>query len=417
MSQNTPKFARTATIESALQELRLAAEAGDSARVVTAAGALQNLLNLFRGIRHPFKNVGEMQAKLNPNPYGHAFPDPQEAYRAEVLGRVFDRAKSDKRLQTDLKARVEVDDPTNPNYILAKETLYNIVGTGHLGGNRVVTNFLARLLNNNRFQHILDFKLNPNIVRAADKFDKNGNLIEQGKQISVRDVLFGDSAHNLTISDPAAFRQEMQRIGDQIASTYQGTALYHKIRNRITIGIALIVGTKLAANVTMIGAAAATMGSPSASAVQQATDINAGGSDPVMPPGASTPVKGTGHPAMTNGNNFGNLGGVQGGAGTGMANDPNVPFSQRIIDYSSMYRENASQDSRVALAQQQAMQEAPPEVRKYLDQIPDPQTFVEQLAKIIQANGGPEAPKAIEAANAYAAQIEAKVAPLMQSTQ
>ena len=133
----------------------------------------------------------------------------------------------------------------------------------------------------------------------------------------------------------------------------------------------------------------------------------------MTPLSGSTPTKGTGHPAMTNSNNFGNLGGVQGGSSIG--NDPNAPFSQRIIDYSSMYRENASQDSRVALAQQQDQVEVPQEVRDHLNQVPDPQAFVEHIAALIRANGGPESSKAIGAVNAYVAQIDAQTAPLMKS--
>jgi hypothetical protein len=174
-----------------------------------------------------------------------------------------------------------------------------------------------------------------------------------------------------------------------------------------------VVGTKLLASVAIPASAAMSMGSPSSAAMQQAANINAGGSEPVnSQPLNSKSTSPAGHPNLTNGSNFGNLGGVQGNPIVG-PNDPKVPFSNRVIDYSTMYRENSVEDNRVVVAQMDQKVPIPAEAYAQLSQAPDLEGFMQQMIQILQSNGGPDNPEAVKAVDAYISRVNSQIQPIM----
>jgi hypothetical protein len=482
MSTKTSKFARTDTIESALRNLRLAAEAGDSARVVTAAGELRNLLNFFKRNRQPFNNVQDARKFIQSY---FDFERPSESYfdperprefvnflHALLQGEVlYKGSKARPGVQRQIVKNFIPDDPNNPAKLWNSETLKEMIESGKVipkGG--PMLDSLQSFLKDNNLKAILNRAMDPEVAYVNPKSPRSVTLYQLLTDPSIKLAPTKSNQppgpNDLVILDRDAFFKHVHSVANEFAEKYRDTSRSHYRKNFILKWLLGGLLAKLGINLGLPLYAAYSMGSPSASDVQQAVDIDEGGSDPATPAnGASAPNSSTGHPAMTNGNNFGNLGGVQGGYD--MANypnvpfsqhnidyspvyrnnvpqyytnpnvpfseriidyssmyrnnapqyytDPNVPFSERIIDYSSMYRENASQNARVALAQAQNKLQVPPEVQDYLNQIPDLQDVVQHIIALIKANGGPESPKAIQAANAYVAQIESKVDPLLKA--
>jgi hypothetical protein len=278
-------------------------------------------------------------------------------------------------------------------------------GDPNVFGGTKIGKFISSLFNSNQMRNLLNEPIPNNIIRGTDQSGK------PLRNISIQDLR--EKKAIITFYDQNSMKNYINTVSDQFSEAYQGTSMFHWIKNTVAKTLFAVTGAGLIANIAIPASAAMSMGSPSSAAMQQAANINAGGSEPVnSQPLNSKPTSPTGHPNLTNGSNFGNLGGVQGNPNLGPSNS-NVPFSNRVIDYSTMYRENSVDDNRVVVAQMDQKVSIPAEAYAQINQAPDLESFMQQIIQVLQSNGGPDNPKAIEAVNAYIANVNSKIQPIM----
>jgi hypothetical protein len=398
----TNKFSKTNPIERVLDNMREAAINADSERVVVAAGELKSLWNFFRRTRSPFKNTDEVKELFK----GHT-PSAQN----EILNRVLQEktlealSPTKRGVQNIGVGNFMPDDMKNPTKIHDSDTLRAMIESANFGqGRGQIGNLIQKIIGDNRLKQTLEKPLDPSIVVRVDNFNMNP------KPVTMMELLTNPSAANLkridsqghaVDYDQVELNKEVDKIATQFAEQYKDVAVFNYMKGLAYKAILAVIGLKAAAGIAIPAAAAATMGSPSSTDIQKS--LNPSPTAPVSPNNTQTNSSSSGHPHMTNGNNFGSLGGIQ-SAPDMFGNDT---FTNKVVDYSSMFRENSTNDLRISLAQSM-IQEAPEEAKEYLASIPDVHQFVQNIISIINQHGGPESTKAIEHANQYVGTIADK---------